>query len=240
MSSFNERRTVVIIEPRKHRAFPFVIKNILDNLSELWDIQIFTGLKNTDFVKDIISQKFNSFSDRIFITEIDVENLTTKEYTQLMTDISFINTFRTETVLLMQMDSMIIPQNKSNINLFLDYDYVGAPWPSDILGGHSNIFVGNGGFSLRKKSVMIHICKYYNMGDWDAPEDVFYALRMVELKKNIPSAKNAEFFSSEMVLNSKSLGIHNIWRHFVMDKIKEVYPESFDQIQTLANLQKHN
>jgi hypothetical protein len=62
----------------------------------------------------------------------------------------------------------------------------------------------------------------------------------VELKKNIPSAKNAEFFASEMILNSKSLGIHNIWRHVAMDKIKEVYSDSFNDIQTLADLQNHN
>jgi len=240
MQVSSERRTVVIIEPRKHRAFPFVIKNILDNLSQVWDIQIFTGVKNTDFVKDIVSQKFKSFSNRIFITQLDVVNLSKEEYTNLLVDIDFITNFRTEIILLMQMDSMIISQNKSNVNLFLDYDYVGAPWEKDFICQHLDISVGNGGFSLRKKSVMIHICKYYEMGSWIAPEDVYYSIRMVELNKNIPSAKKAGLFSSEMILNSKSFGIHNIWKHFELDEIQKTYPGSFNDIKTLIDLQANN
>ena len=35
--------TAIIIEPRKHKAIKFVLKNAYDNLSNEWNIIIFVG-----------------------------------------------------------------------------------------------------------------------------------------------------------------------------------------------------
>lgn len=54
----------------------------------------------------------------------------------------------TDFVLLFQNDGFILnPQHWSDD--FLNYDYIGAPWPS-----HENSRVGNGGFSLRSKKFL--------------------------------------------------------------------------------------
>ena len=57
-----------------------------------------------------------------------------------------------EKILIYQEDSILF---RSNIDMFLHYDYIGAPFPkyqNDTPNG-----VGNGGFSLRSKSIMIKI-----------------------------------------------------------------------------------
>jgi hypothetical protein len=53
---------------------------------------------------------------------------------------------------------------------FLDYDYIGAPWPQ-FTDGHD---VGNGGFSLRSKH-LIEACRDPRFVDSGQPEDVVIA-----------------------------------------------------------------
>jgi hypothetical protein len=52
-------------------------------------------------------------------------------------------------LLVMQWDSFIINPQYWN-NSFLEYDYIGAPWPH-----HPKTPVGNGGFSLRSKKLFL-------------------------------------------------------------------------------------
>jgi hypothetical protein len=48
--------SAIIIEPRIHYAFEFVLNNFLTNLSNEWGIIIFHGSKNGDFVKTILNR----------------------------------------------------------------------------------------------------------------------------------------------------------------------------------------
>jgi hypothetical protein len=63
----------------------------------------------------------------------------------------------TDYVLLIQADGYVVNPSMWN-NSFLDFDYIGAPWPVrqdsyiDPFGGHQR--VGNGGFSLRSSKLL--------------------------------------------------------------------------------------
>ena len=138
--------TAIIIEPRKHKALPFVVKNVIDNLSNDWNVIIFHGNMNINYVNNIVKT-----SNRIKLHNLNVDNFTRNEYSRLLMTKSFYDNIPTETFLIFQSDSMIFSKNKHYIYRFLQYDYVGAPWP------HLNNQIGNGGFSLRKKSKMIEI-----------------------------------------------------------------------------------
>jgi hypothetical protein len=61
----------------------------------------------------------------------------------------------TEFALIVQYDSGVIRPRKWN-NKFLEYDYIGAPWPENIhfTKDKTNVRVGNGGFSLRSRKLM--------------------------------------------------------------------------------------
>jgi hypothetical protein len=137
----------------------------------------------------------------------------------------------TETFLLFQTDSMILKENKDNIYDFLQYDYVGAPWVSCKPNGVQHGDVGNGGFSLRKKSKMIEIIEREEEERKALPEDVFFA-KAEKVFVYKPDAYEASRFSMEAIYGcGKPFGIHKVWGFIphVLDK----YPE----IQILYSLQ---
>ena len=46
--------TAVLIEPRKHKALPFVLNNFFENLSDEWSFVIFHGNQNYEYILDIM------------------------------------------------------------------------------------------------------------------------------------------------------------------------------------------
>lgn len=233
--------TAVIIEPRKHKALEFVLRNFIENLSDEWKILIFHGRQNKEFIQEIILR--NEFENRIDkLIQLDVDNLSIAQYNRMLINPSFYNCILTEIMLIFQTDTMILSRNKDLINDFLEFDYVGSPW--------KNIkMVGNGGLSLRRKSKMIEICEYYMkmMEDKKIKEEIMKFLDennedvMISLQKtiyiNTPEFKNAVYFGMETVYNEISFGIHSIWKHFTeeeMIKTLKDYPE----IRILMELNK--
>ena len=60
----------------------------------------------------------------------------------------------TDFVLIVQADGFIINPHKWT-DIFLEYDYIGAPWPNEPQWGFTgDTRVGNGGFSLRSKKLI--------------------------------------------------------------------------------------
>ena len=43
-------KVAVIVETRKYKALEFVLNNVMSNLSEEWNLQIFHGLNNLDYI----------------------------------------------------------------------------------------------------------------------------------------------------------------------------------------------
>jgi hypothetical protein len=237
-----KKYTALIIEPRKHKALEFVLKNFLENLSNEWSIIIFHGNLNKEYVQNIVDTKLSKYKKRITLKSIHKDNIGTSEYSKLLTTRSFYKQIPTETFLIFQTDTMIIPKNRDNILDFLKYDYVGAPlYPGN---------VGNGGLSLRKKSKMLEIIdkvpymripflKSSHIIDY---EDIYFSLSLhykilasllTDVSINKPSAKEAELFASEYYVNPKSFGIHAAWKYSSMKKLKSIFPN----IEKLVSLQ---
>lgn len=85
----------------------------------------------------------------------------------------------TDFVLIVQHDGYIInPQSWSEE--FLNYDYIGAPWPH-YLTDNGNVGVGNGGFSIRSKRLCKEVanCSLPHKG---LNEDVYICRKMVANK----------------------------------------------------------
>lgn len=101
-----------------------------------------------------------SFGDAKLLTHLDVDDErvvripkldSIEAYSRFMLrDLSAY--FDTEHVLVAQWDGFIWNENLWD-DEFLNYDYIGAPWPSGLLsrGVPKGFNVGNGGFSLRSK-----------------------------------------------------------------------------------------
>jgi hypothetical protein len=224
-----EKYTAIIIEPRKHRALEFVLRNALDNLNSKWSVQIFHGTENELWLKEILEKSFQKDLSRITLKNLGVANLATSlEYSKILASREFTEAIPTETFLVFQTDSMINPAHKGLIEKFIDYDYVGAPWKSMLVG------VGNGGFSLRKRSTMLKIIN--RLGPIkNTNEDLYFSTGCLLLKAKVPSSEQAKEFSIETIYHTHSFGLHRAWAYH-KDKVEELCRQC-EGLETLIQLQ---
>jgi len=205
----------VLIEFRPLPHLEFLIKNMILKLGNNWSHTIVCGNLNYKYIFNICS-KFN-----IKVIKLNTDNLEVSDYNKLLTSIDFWNLFKGNKILIYQEDTFIF---KSNINDFLEWDYIGAPFPKDHNINKSH--VGNGGLSLRTKKCMIEILeKCPKITDKEA-EDVYFSTNMINynignLATFIPALK----FSSEFFINSNSFGGHCFfyynykWKNLILQNL---------------------
>ena len=209
----------VLIEYRCMPQLEFLIRNTIIKLGDDWCHTVICGNLNYDDVVEMCSK----ISSKIDIIKTDYDNLLPSEYNLLLSSLDFWNLLSGEKILIYQEDSIIF---KNNINDFLKWDYIGAPWPKSQNDTKNN--VGNGGISLRTRSIMIQIINKINIKDTQfnsstleyinnskllcPPEDVYFAKNMEDFGIGlIADRKNASMFSTESILNTNSFGGHNFW-----------------------------
>jgi len=216
--------TAIIVEPRIHNALPFVLQNFNENLSDEWSILVFHGTENNIFIKDFIK---NSNITRIETVELNIKNLTTEEYSNLLKTKEFYNLIKTEIFLIFQVDTLIIPENKNIINEFLEYDYVGSPWEDNS--------IGNGGLSLRKKSKMLEIIEKCHPDFYKNEDEFFTKQFVVPLHK--PSFENSKKFSVESVFYENPFGVHKFYEYLLPENTN-ILIKKYPILQTLIDLNK--
>lgn len=225
--------SAVIVEPRKHKALAFVLRNFLTNLSDDWNIIIFHGNTNVEYILDILDTQLSHYKSRITLHNLHVDNLTLDTYSTLLKRLDFYDKIPTETFLIFQTDTMIIEKHKALINSFMHYDYVGAPWNQNMAWTENKYKVGNGGLSLRKKSKMIEIINTSPTHTW-VNEDVFFS-HPDHVALNKPSAEDAMKFSIETIFSDVTFGCHKPWDHIENDILFATYPE-IKELYLLHNL----
>ena len=221
--------TAIIVEPRKHAALEFVLNNFLENLDLNWNIKIYHGTQNKVWLEELLKNNFSNNS-RISLANLGVADLASSyEYSKVFTTRSFIESIPTETFLVFQTDSIINKKYKHLIYKFIDCDYVGAPWP------WHHLHVGNGGLSLRKRSIMLLIIDLFGpyIGYY---EDQFFSLGCLKLKGKIPSREEAKEFSIEQVYHPRSFAIHKPWA-YIPERMKELISDC-EGLDILMTLQK--
>lgn len=237
--------TAVIVEPRKHKALPFVLQNFTENLNEDWNFIIYHGTQNESMVKSIISTFSESVKSRITLINLKVKNISVAEYSTMFFCPTFYDNIPTETFLIFQTDSMILKENKDKIYDFMKYDYVGAPWPKtlDILG---KMGVGNGGLSLRKKSKMVELLQYKERGivnndglygKYVAEDQFFCGYYVPEVNVYKPTYIKAREFSVEAEYYDSPFGIHKCWYFLKNSKIYQTFIQKYPEISSLEKLQ---
>jgi hypothetical protein len=212
-------KEAVLIEFRKFPHLEFLLRNTIHKLNSEWSHTIICGNLNYDFIVNICE----SISPNIKIIKLDIDNMTQYEYSMYLTTIEFWGLLVGEKILLYQEDTCIF---KHNINDFLQWDYIGAPWNKTQNDTHSG--VGNGGFSLRTKQCMIDVINKISVEDTvfnsstmrymvnsnlkNGPEDVYFSLNMQNFGiGKVADWDSARNFSSESIPNHDSLGGHCFW-----------------------------
>jgi len=215
----SKHNETVFIEFRNFHHIEFNIRNMCIQLPN-WKHTIICGTDNYSLVKSIcdkISVHINIINISLTLSSID-------EYSLLLGSSEFWNLLTGEHILLHRDDSLIL--DSSTINDFLVYDYIGAVWPSNIYP--ANYLVGNGGFSLRNRQLMITICDNYNIRTYEGfeftksymiqnklkiiPEDCFFVKCIVDNNLGtIAPYDKAQYFSYESVYFPNTIGCYRPW-----------------------------
>lgn len=227
--------TAIIVEPRKHNALSFVIKNFLANLPEEdWSFIIFHGNKNLDYVNHILENNITERDrSRITLINLQVDNLTRDEYSHMFKLESFYEHIPSEIFLVFQTDTMIFEENRHIVYDFLDYDYVGAPWNKTFKWAEQFNYVGNGGLSLRKKSKMLELIKNVDINSSNQNEDTFFSKNQKGIFVKKPEYEIAKKFSMETVFSDTTFGCHSAWKYIDRNLLYSKYPN----IKKLIELQ---
>jgi hypothetical protein len=233
----------VLIEYRCLPHIEFLIRNTILKLGNNWCHTVVCGNFNYSFMVDMC----NKISPKINIVKTNYDNLMPSEYNLFLSTLEFWNLLKGKKILLYQEDSIIF---KKNINDFLYWDYIGAPWPLNQNDNKS--CVGNGGISLRTKEVMIKIINSINIKDTTynsstleyiknsnltcPPEDVYFTKNMEDLNIGLlADNKSASNFSTESIFNPDSFAGHNFWLN---DKkwISRVYNSCMFQLKPMYDI----
>jgi len=203
----NQGQTVILIEPRlkMQKALEFVTNNVLDNLPASWRLIVFPGEENKKEVTEFVNSLPQGKLSRVTVKDLGLKTMNIQEYNELMMSDKILNEIPTEVFLIVQTDSLICRDGKHLLEKFMKYDYVGAPWKG------SNT-LGNGGFSLRRKSKMLEIMKKCPPNGHN--EDGFYSTGCEAAVASKPTAEEAEEFSVETTYTGKQpFGVHKAWEH---------------------------
>jgi len=209
--------TAVIIEPRVHEAFEMVLENFLTRLDRRWDFIIFHGNLNKDLLENLIDTKFSEHKSRIKLIKMNIDNLTLYDYSRLFRCKRFYDYIPTEMFLIFQLDTLISDVYYDKIYDFMDYDYVGGPWPSYIYADIQQR-IGNGGLSLRRKSKMLEVVDNLHI-PIDTPEDKYFAL-YDNLKR--PTVEESMKFAVDAIYFKESFGMHKSWWYLSETQMEEI------------------
>lgn len=208
----------VLIEFRWLPHLEFLVRNMVIKLHH-WNHTIVCG--NNNF-REIQTMR-DSICPDIRIIHMDIDNLVPSTYNELLMTKPFWKQFHGEKLLIYQEDSFLFHER---IEPFLDYDYVGAPWPKH--QDDNKLCVGNGGFSLRTKDVMIQVIENVKMESFKLgkntidymkntnsfvfPEDVYFTKAMIDFKIGwVAPWEIARKFSQEAIPSENPLGGHNFF-----------------------------
>lgn len=209
----------VLIEYRLFPHLEFLIRNTIIKLGEKWCHTIICGNLNYNFMVNMCS----AISNKIKVINSNHDNLNPSEYSNFLSNLNFWDLLNGEKILIYQEDSIIF---KDNIEDFLHFDYIGAPWPENQNDNRTG--VGNGGISLRSKSIMKQIINKISISDTVfnsdtkkyikdtnssfPPEDVYFSKNMEDFNIGLLADRNsASNFSTESILNNNSFAGHNFW-----------------------------
>ena len=186
-------RHALFLEFRPLPHVEAVVRNAMHRLGPRWAHTIICGPDNVDMMRALAPPG------------VDVcclphaRGMTLPRYNELLTSARFWEGLEGEHLLLHQEDSFIF--RSSDLEPFLAYDYVGAPW--------RNGRVGNGGFSLRRRSAMLRLCRA------SAPtrhaEDLHFDQLLRAHGARVAPLEVARQFAMENVPHDDAIAGHQWW-----------------------------
>lgn len=223
-------RGILIIDTRHpdNMIIP-TLESVLNNTSVAWKVQLICPTVVADQLRK--ASKFRTLVEShnriLHITPWDVLNESSYQgtsnkwglTTQIMMNPKLWQQVEFEKVLVIQPDSVMC---RNGLDSFLQFDYIGAPWTQENHG----MLVGNGGFSLRTRDVMVNCASTYKFDNKRRTfnEDAFFANCVHENQNTVlAQVDTAQSFAMENIYYPQAMAYHNpIYYKRSAERIKEM------------------
>lgn len=257
--------TGIIIEDRPGDLIRFSICNTLFMSRLRMKIILFTTHASFSKMKELFRDLINWVTviklndDNNTLKKIDTNN-----YNNILKSKLFWESLPSENVLIFQTDALLI--EPIDFSMF-DYDYIGAPFSvnkylstsfpeyRDESGngkGHKwvtqvfnrtvpipdDVYIGNGGLSIRNRDVMIDICEN-EFSPIDENEDIYFSRLIYKYSQNIVPFEIAKRFSCECSY-FESIGSHASYLYLSKEQQAEIYDRHIKHIFALIDFPLSN
>ena len=110
----------IIVEPRNHPHLESIVYKFAKYLGRKFQFQIFHGKNNVGLIENIKNNKVENLKS----FNLDIENLSIDDYSDLLKSEIFWNNVEGENILIFQTDTIILKEFSDE---YFEYDYIGAP-----------------------------------------------------------------------------------------------------------------
>ncbi|KAH0490591.1 hypothetical protein TgHK011_002053 [Trichoderma gracile] len=207
---YNTSKVALLIENRPSAVLAPLMLHFISVVPPDWHFRFMGSPQSVASINRSVAIRHHVASGKLQLTHIP-DNMTTngqEEISQFLTTLWLYEVVLrpAEWLLVFQTDSMLCANSRLNLNDFLEYDWVGAPWnPAGRWGG-------NGGLSLRRVSRIVDILRNQRRPNDSQPEDVWLSERLAHHPGGkVANGSVSMTFSGEMhdgraKLNSSSPG----------------------------------
>lgn len=204
-------KAAVLVELGKSKHIRFCIKNVMSMLRNDWSLYILYCDDNIDHIK---KQLHGEVLDNVNFIRVGRTHFDPfpEKYNTYFTSEELWNSINAEHILIFQTDSYMRKPLEPE-ELYLQYDYIGAPWFKEF---KENISIGgNGGFSLRTKSSHLNVIKNYpySIKDGYIAEDEYFSKYIHESGGKVCPRELSRKFSVEGVYYFDPIAVHKFWSH---------------------------
>ncbi len=200
----------VIVETR---AIPGLEEAVLSIINRCHiPIQLFHGLENHRYIMEGRLEALVA-SGAVTLTPMDLpERMPSAGYNALLLSPLFWDALiGRQKVLIFQHDSLCCNQSPYAATDFMDFDYIGAPWPRKRPVGLV-IDGGNGGFSLRDWAKCRESLERFSAASWPGGEDGFFAFHLDLMGASVASMEQGAKFATQGRFTDLSFGAHQVGR----------------------------
>ncbi|TPX11178.1 uncharacterized protein E0L32_000996 [Thyridium curvatum] len=175
-SPYNESKVALLIENRPNPILAPLMLHFMSVVPPDWRFQFMGSVESVEHINKSVAIREHVAAGKLDLTYIPA-NMSTGSQEEISRFLTTLWLYEyvlqpAEWLLIFQTDSILCANSVHNLNDYLEYDWIGAPWDPNGRWG------GNGGLSLRRVSAMIDILRYQDRKDGSEPEDVWLALRL--------------------------------------------------------------
>ncbi|EPS44899.1 hypothetical protein H072_1112 [Dactylellina haptotyla CBS 200.50] len=209
--NFNKSKVALLIEDRPLGQLAPLMLHMINVVPPDWSFRFYGSQKSIDHLNHSLPIQMWERLGKLTM-ELVPSNLTLhgqQELSKTFTNLWFYETLLApaEYLLVFQTDSVMCANSGMNLNDWLHFDWVGAPWAKD-----SN-YGGNGGLSLRRVKPIIELLKRESRPDGHPElEDLWLCNRLAKMPNvNMANGTIEAQFSVEAVWHERPMGYHTGW-----------------------------